>query len=347
MHGSHRARVDAALVRLKEALEPSVGVPFVLSARPERVLLELDRLKISIEPDGPGFRQHPRFTLAHSQCDAETATWCAARPWDLEAIAQALHRFEEDVAWAPREVPIEEAFDAPDGSVLGQVARAFERHYRVPLRALDLARDIPSIVFPQVAPGQNLFLRAPRSFDDLRMRAHVRDLGFDVRDGDLRVVPLPSSFEPNEGGLVPRFVERAPVMLSPARWVRSVVSGTLPINTRFDGDSLLHRIARASARASGSLDAMWNTHFCALGHDMSLHAFAMHRLGAEEWDPLRAALRAALRLGRAKEAADFVEGTLTRHCVRLWNEATSPEDWDVRFARHREEILDELVAATR
>ncbi len=243
---------------------------------------------------------------------------------------------------------IEEAYDAPEGGVLRQVARAFERHYRVPLRALDLGRDAPSVFFPQVAPGQNLFLRAPRSFDDVRMRAYVRDLGFEVREGDLRVVPLPSSFEAREGGLVPRFVERAPVMLSPSRWVKSVVSGTLPINIRFERESrLLHRVARVSARASDALDAMWNTHFCALGHDMSLHAFAMHRLGAEEWDPLRAALRAALRLGRAKEAADFVEGAFTRGCVDLWNDVGTPEDWDTAFARRVDSWMTELLAATR
>ncbi|MFK7991252.1 MAG: hypothetical protein AB8I08_34875 [Sandaracinaceae bacterium] len=352
---THTARVEAALSRFGSGITQTLGEPatadFDMGSRRALIALDERDVVLAIARDGRGFSEHPQLVLSHPSCSPGDARFLASRPWQPDAIRNALDALEEELAFEPARLPIAQALDdmGREGSTLRPWAMAFERHYGQAIQAWDLGGETPSVCFPVVATDQNTFLHTPAEFERARMQAYIMDRGYAVADGLLRVVPLPASLVPPEGGLEARFIEHAPFMVSPGRWVRSVLAGTLPINIfRWPTHhGLSGRFANLSARVHPEVRTMWNSHFCALGHDMSLHAFSFHRMGASAWQPVRQALRGLLRTRREqKTAADFIEGPLTRHCVSLWYEATFPEQFDSLFTERLPELLSQLPPGT-
>ena len=350
---SHTARVEQALGRfgalMAATLGESVFTDFDTVHGRALVALERRDLVLRVAREGRGFRESSRIVLSHSNSSGEDARFLAARPWRLDAVADAFDSLEASLAFEPGSVPIDQAFDdmGPEGKVFRPWAVAFERHYGQPLEAWDLGRETPSVCFPVVAADQNTFLGA--EFGRARMRAYILDRGYAVADGLLRVVPPPSALTPAEGGLEARLMEHAPVAVSPGRWVRSVLAGVLPINVlgwpKHHG--LVGRLAGLTSHLHPQLRTMWNSHFCALGHDMSLHAFSFHRMGARSWRPIREALWPLLRTASERTVADFIEGPLTRHCAELWGEVSVPEQFDALFDERLPALLSQLPTVPR
>lgn len=314
----------------------------------------------------PGAHPHPRLTLRVTGEPAEGRALRGrldARATD--ALTDALGALLRDLEpRAARSEPLDgaraRALLGHDGALLAPCIDAFRRHYGEPLRAVFLeGDDAPSIAFPDVASTQAVFMHAPPPFrEDVRMRAYLADLGFEV-DAGARVstVPVPSAFARRRArlglagdGLRPALVPHTPVVISPSGWLGHIARGVLPINVH---GALAHALSRPlrrlSVRLSGSLRARWNNHFHALGHDMGLHALAMHRIGAAQLAQLRALASQALVRGRrsARRAASFFEERLTRACCDLWIDVRHPDRFEEAFGRALPSLLGELRAEGR
>ncbi|HJK90484.1 MAG TPA: hypothetical protein RMH26_07055, partial [Polyangiaceae bacterium LLY-WYZ-15_(1-7)] len=215
----------------------------------------------------------------------------------------------------------------------------------------------PSLAFPDVAPEQSVFLRAPAVFaNDARGRAYLADLGYGVdAGGKIAIVPLPADFARRRaalgqrGGFDARLVPAPVALFSGRRWLRDLAGGVLPINLYGRRAYALTRRPRAlSTRLHPTFVRKWHTHFHALGHDMSLHALGWHRIGVAAREALLAEARRTLGLGlrarrAAARAAIFFEERLTRTCAELWMELDAPDAFEARF----DAALPTLLAALR
>lgn len=288
------------------------------------------------------------FALSYEGRDvADWAAGVARRltPERQRALAFAIDRLREATALRPpEELPLEDHLHelGDEAPLLAPLAHAYREHYGESIALVRWQSGPPSLLFPDVAPDQSLFLHGSQHLDrDVRFTAYLRDLGYGMADGKLRLVPTPAGFVARRRamglearGFEPRLILARTPVLSSRTWLRSLGEGVFPINLRGELAYRLTRPAReVGRRLHDELATMWHTHFHALGHDMSLHVFGMHRLEARHTRELtdRAAKAArALRPRTAVTVARFVEGDLTRHCVRVWNDIDRPEAFESR-----------------
>ncbi len=237
-----------------------------------------------------------------------------------------------------------------EAALLAPMARAYEQFYGVPLPVVQVgsidseSEPDASVVFANVAPQQSLFMPTPAPFaHDYMRRAYLHDLGFDAPDGLIRTVPLPSTYARrfrrifgHAPTLRPRLLAATAVVLSPRRWLRHLVRQEFPINVRsmaaYRGSRLPRWVFRHVLRT------MWNTHFHAFGHDMSMHVLATHRIHRASMTRLLHLAAQAEQRGRAKGAAAFFEETLTQCCLGLWRRGVAPDAFGDAFEGHMEEM---------
>lgn len=319
------------------------------------------RLRLSRPGDGErSFTTNQHFRAAHDRSDdprsrACIEAWCREfaliSPAAVDTLGCALDRLLDDTKTP--EPARAEALDgentpqlfADEGSILAPLTEFFRRHYRTSLDAVCIGgSDRPSLRFPDVALGQNVFMGAPPAFtQDALLRAYLADLGFAVSSGSmLSTVPTPARFmerrgegEDGKDGYVPALLPTRTAVLSARQWLGYVSRGRFPINLYSRYSYLLTTPWRvASCRLHHELSTMWNSHFHALGHDMALHVFTMHRIPSS-W--VRRLAQMAATAGRTEggrhgtEAAWFFEGPLTRLCTEIWREIEDPRDFAGKF----------------
>lgn len=343
--------IEAAFDRFEATLAPRLGLSltgtrvtsddngFAVTASAEDLVLR------SVERDGV-----VDWRLEGAHAESARPRLADAREAMDEALATLRHAIRSE---PPQPTPLT-ASNAKallgDGTLAATVD-AFARHYGAPLETVSLpGDDVPSVRFPAVVRDQELLMFAPAPFrEDARMRAYLSDLGFAI-DADHRVstVPLPASFERRRrrlgalGGLEPELVRLRWPIFSPRGWLRRLSRGVIPVN--IDG-----RLGRALGAASrrlpvpGATRAYLHNHFHALGHDVGMHALAMHRVPTSQMSELRRLARAALRRGRAEGAARFFEERLTRACVDAWADVRRPEAFAARFERDFAALRRELA----
>ncbi len=288
------------------------------------------------------------FALSYEGQDAgEWAAGVARRltPERQRALVFAIDRVRSATALRPpEELPLEEHLHelGAEAELIAPLAHAYREHYGESIALVRWRSGPPSLLFPDVAPDQSLFLHGSQHLDrDVRFTAYLRDLGYGMADGKLRLVPTPAGFVARRQamglearGFEPRLILARTPVLSSRTWLRSLGEGVFPINLRGELAYRLTRPAReVGRRLHEELATMWHTHFHALGHDMSLHVFGMHRLEPRHTRELteRASQAArALRPRTAVTVARFVEEDLTRHCVRVWNDIDRPEAFESR-----------------
>ncbi|HJL04172.1 MAG TPA: hypothetical protein RMH85_18060 [Polyangiaceae bacterium LLY-WYZ-15_(1-7)] len=372
--GAHEAAVREAERALEGALAGWLGVRVgeVRGALAGEVVhARAGGLPLRIEPTGSrGFFDAGGFVLAHGEAPGagEAARALRARLGGRasEPVAAALAAY-----WEAARAPTRgrrEALDgaraaalfAGEGALLAPWVDAFAAHYGRPLGLWWPERGEagrPSLAFPDVAPEQSVFLRAPAVFaNDARGRAYLADLGYGVdAGGKIAIVPLPADFARRRaalgqrGGFDARLVPAPVALFSGRRWLRDLAGGVLPINLYGRRAYALTRRPRAlSTRLHPTFVRKWHTHFHALGHDMSLHALGWHRIGVAAREALLAEARRTLGLGlrarrAAARAAIFFEERLTRTCAELWMELDAPDAFEARF----DAALPTLLAALR
>jgi len=332
-------KVEVAWVRLFDG----AGEPWRIGLRTPQTQLWLD------EPSADkALLRTNDFALSYEGRGA--GEWAAGIASGLTAERQraltvAVDRLRSATALRPpEELPLEEHLHelGPEAPLLEPLANAYREHYGESIALVRWPSGPPSLLFPDVAPEQSLFLHGSRHLDrDVRFAAYLRDLGYGMAGGKLRLVPTPAAFIARqqamgleEGGFEPRLVHARTPVLSSRAWLRSLGDGVFPINLRGELAYRLTRPAReVGQRLRTELATMWHTHFHALGHDMSLHVFGMHRLEPRHTRELsRQAASAARALWprRAVTVSRFVEEDLTRHCVRVWNDIDRPEAFETR-----------------
>ncbi|MEZ4335584.1 MAG: hypothetical protein R3B82_03060 [Sandaracinaceae bacterium] len=274
---------------------------------------------------------------------------------DLARATDAVSHLRRAVApQAPRREPLDgaraRALLGAEGALLADTIDAFARAYGAPLEAVWLeGDDTPSIGFPPVVTDQEVLMYAPPPFrQDAHTVAYVEDLGFavDARDR-VHVVPVPSAFARRrrrlgvDGGLRPELRVLFGALYSPRAWLASIARGVFPMNVHGGVAGTLARASRLPLTRSHRQKV--NNHFHALGHDMGMHALAMHRVPSARMAELRRLARVALRRGRARPAASFFEERLTRACVETWARTARPEDFEARFDERYPALRAELA----
>jgi len=330
-------RVEVEYVRLFDG----GGEPWRIGLRTPEAQLWLD------EPsEAKALVRTDDFALSYEGADVgEWAAEVARRltPERQRSLTFAIDRVRSVTALRPpEEVPLEEHLHelGSEASLLEPLAHEYREHYGESIALVRWRSGPPSLLFPDVVPEQSLFLNGSQHLDrDVRFAAYLRDLGYGMAGGKLRLVPTPAAFVARrramglEGrGFEPRLIQARTPVLSSRAWLRSIGEGVFPINLRGELAYLLTRPVReAGRRLHPEIATMWHTHFHALGHDMSLHVFGMHRLEERHTRTLTAQATKAARTLRPRAAvtvARFVEGDLTRHCVNVWNAIDRPDAFE-------------------
>lgn len=279
-------------------------------------------------------------------------------PLRADAVADAVGVLRAEVApAAPRRAPLEARWLGEDGPLLAPWIAAYRRAYGVGLEAVWLdGDDTPSVGFTAGLDDQAVLLHAPPPFrEDARMIAYLEDLGFAVDGRDrVSVVPLPRVFlrrfslleAASEGrartpALVPELRRARAKVFAPRTWLYAVAGGALPINVHSTISRLL-AVARRAPLPRG-VTASMDDHLHAIGHDVGVHALALHRVPARRMGALRRLARVALARGRATSAASFFEERLTRACTELWAEIGRPEDFEARYEAVHDALAAELA----
>ena len=308
---------------------PNAQIWLAEAGSQDRALLHADGFSLSYEGEPPG-------------------EWVAALQRRLSAdrqraLSSAIDGLRSATALRPpEELPLEDHLHelGAEAPLLEPLALAYREHYGESVALVRWPSGPPSLLFPDVVPEQSIFLQGSSHLErDVRFAAYLRDLGYGMVEGKLRLVPTPAAFVArrealglDEHGLRPRLVRARSPALSPRVWLRSLGRGVFPINVR---GALAYRLTRPARelgrRIHRELATLWNSHFHALGHDMSLHVFSMHRLERRHTRPLTERAHRATRAldpRRVLSVAGYVEGDLTRHCTRVWNDIDTPEAFE-------------------
>jgi len=181
----------------------------------------------------------------------------------------------------------------------------------------------------------------PRRFRTRRrFREYLAKLGFVVAADDRAcVVPLPETFLEGATALTGRVpawmpsIEPLDLWRRSARsWARRVTRGVLPVSVPPPALTGLFRLLWPARRPVQPPFAPGM-----LAHDMSLHAFAVHRVRFEALESvvdLESLRRASFRTRRRRlyRLADWFEGPLTRAAWDVWQHVDRPEAFDAPFA---------------
>jgi hypothetical protein len=346
-----RAALRAFTDEARAALQVAVEEPRLLQGEDQPWRIGLRAPAAQLWLDEPGAREKAlvhaeEFSLGYEGDSAgEWAGGVARRltPERQRALGLAIDRLRSATALRPpEELPLEDHLHelGEEGPLLEPLAQAYREHYGESIALVRWPSGPPSLLFPDVVPRQSLFLHGSSHLArDVRFTAYLRDLGYGMRGGKLRLVPTPAAFVARrealglaERGFEPRLRWARSPVLSSRVWLRSIGEGVFPINLR---GALAYRLTRPTRelgrRLHREVATMWHTHFHALGHDMSLHVFGMHRLAPRHTRRLtEGAADAARSLDprRPVTVAGYFEGDLTRHCVQVWNRIRTPEAFE-------------------
>ena len=347
---------EAALGRFGEEASAALGVEvdhvrlFDGGGQPWRIGLRTSEARLWLdEPSSDKALVHTdTFALSYEGRDA--GPWARTlterlTPERQRALDFAIDRLRETTALRPpEELPLEDHLHELGGeaSLLAPLAHAYREHYGESISLVRWRSGPPSLLFPDVVPEQSLFLHGSEHLArDARFAAYLHDLGYGMIEGKLRLVPTPAGFADRRRtmgldgrGFEPRLMLARSPVLSSRTWLRSLGEGIFPINLR---GRLAYRLTRPAREVGRRLHpevaTMWHTHFHALGHDMSLHVFGMHRLEQRHTRELIARAAKAARAPRPRSAvtvAGFFEGDLTRHCVQVWNRIDRPDAFELQ-----------------
>lgn len=258
----------------------------------------------------------------------------------------------------------------PDAGLLRRDFRSYAWLYAARPRALQVSvagRRVPgiSLHYPPPAAG-----RIPSAAGTLevslrvahrrRMRRHFGALGF-VFDDDayLRTVPTPTTYARALAGhdelarVRPRLIANHRSTLWHVAWAILVSRNVLPISVAPAHAALRHslvsRLRSQVSRSSGP--SMIQCDVGMPGHDMGVHAAALHAVPRAAWDEL---LALAIERARARplgllghegvltRLAVFFEGPVTKGCWQAWYEADEPSEFAGCYARQHPAIVDEL-----
>lgn len=345
--------VDEACARFEAWLEPRLGPSLELVDT--RVAFDATGWSITCRARAPDAELELRLGDGGAFTVGGPSAWRAALAGRVEGAAEAAAALRREVMpRAPRREPLTgaraRALLGAEGALLSDTIDAFARGYGAPLEAVWLEGDAaPSIGFPPVVTGQEVLMYAPPPFrQDARGAAYLEDLGFAV-DARERVfaVPTPSAFARRrarlgiDGGLRPELRVLHGTLYSARAWLAAIAGGAFPINVHGAVARVLARAARLPLHASHR--AKLHNHFHALGHDMGMHALAMHRVPRARMAELRRLARVAIARGRARPAASFFEERLTRACVDAWAAVRAPGDFEARFEGAYGELRRELA----
>lgn len=232
------------------------------------------------------------------------------------------------------------------------------RRVRVSANACEAAGD--SAFYPEAVRGLPFAVAAlypyPRRFRERRrFREYLARLGFALdAHGIARTVPLPETFRTAVNALTghePAWMPRLePVdfhRLGHRAWAECVAGGVLP--TMVPATALVAPLRWLPAALSRDISFAPGM----LAHDMSLHAFAFHRVRPEAMEPFVASAlvrRSSWRTRRRllSRMAYWFERSLTRAAWDVWRQVDRPEAFDALFAEKGPSLaraFDERVLA--
>ncbi|MGB1012828.1 MAG: hypothetical protein ACPG4T_01750 [Nannocystaceae bacterium] len=316
------------------------------------------------KPEQQDFLARVRKTLIERDAPPATHNHCSAQAFDQSHVAALAWVTEhspkpaapEDLRPPGPEVSVEALGE--ERPLLEPLLQGFASHFGQPIRLYRCARQgIPEAIvlhYPEVS-GNRVFLNAPRKFrDDDRFVRYFGRLGFRCDpDYEVRQIPTPMSFRRlaaaagnGDNGFRPALVLRHELIYVANTWFGHVLQGTFPMNTGYPWLYRSSKKLRPWIRRIQPLHELWDTHFHALGHDMSLHILLTHAI---ERGPLirlceRVRLSQAQHLGRTRGLLNplplimFFEEDLTAHCLDVWARVDRPEDFSKMFAASQERL---------
>lgn len=175
----------------------------------------------------------------------------------------------------------------------------------------------------------------PRRFGARRrFRNYLAKLGFALdEDGRARTVPLPKTFRTGVVALtgdapvwLPRLQPFHLVRGTPRGWAKLVAAGELPVIVP---PIALMRILRLLPERIPILPPFAPG---LLAHDMSLHAFALHRVRPEALQQIFGGHLSTARRRRLKWLSHWFEQSLTRRAWNIWKQVERPDAFDAMFA---------------
>lgn len=293
--------------------------------------------------------QAPRLSSEEARCVAE---WLKAR---VPAPPPANWREVEGLALSGQDLvllPLLHGFEAHFGSSV-----RIRRHVELP--------DAATITYPKVDTPNEFFPDlGPATRSNGPIRSYLAELGYTADDdGVIRTVPTPASFLACTARLeltpafAPRQVRLNQIRFRRLHWLRLLVTNRVPVNYADQG--LYRRLAvarRLRLNRSRLIEDVLASHLCALGHDMSTHVLALHRIpGTRARELCDAAARAIPARGArvrfaAGPLADFFEEDLTLLCSEIWRAIGSPEEFEPAFEERWDEVQERFqsrVAAAK
>ncbi len=245
---------------------------------------------------------------------------------------------------------------ASEARALGPMLEAASRFFGVRVR-LSPVEGAPveayAITFPPLPAGFTRvppYFRAPHALWHRRtFREYFRALGYAVHpDGLVRTVPTPESLVAllaaqgvRGAGLRPRLFRTESQRLPRAERLELYAEGTLPTSV---GTPALYDAAEPVLRL-GVARGFWLEHFATLGHDMSTHVLATHRIPAAAVCELGAMVSQTVRLCRRSERpdalaplADLYEQDLVQVCQEIWERIGHPDAFGEVFTREMHRI---------
>lgn len=236
---------------------------------------------------------------------------------------------------------------APSDTALTATLDGFRQHFGVSARLVTMASSdhLPSVEYPPVPTLNRVFAQiGSLARSEGPIRSYLNSIGYSASaDGLLRTVPTPTTFlrRCRDLGITPAFEPRLIRQLRrelPLRsWLQHLIQGRFLINV---GRPSLYAYFQALRRLRWErpAESEIQSHLTLLGHDMSTHVFAVHRVPQPRAAEIRRRIAAAMP--RATDVAstrsltplaDFFEGDLTYGCLRIWGDLRHPDDFGAAF----------------
>lgn len=219
--------------------------------------------------------------------------------------------------------------------------------------------------YPQVKTHNQFFPEpGPHAQRPGVIRDYLQALGYATgADGRIRTVPTPTSFPRfcDQHGVDPAFAPKLfshpGIRFQRLHWLTLLAGGVTPINY---ADERLYRwfhLARvAKLNRTYVVEDALVSHLGALGHDMSTHVLALHRIPRNHVQDICSRVRLALPKQRdawrfsVAPITDFFEEDLTLECWKIWRQISAPAEFEAQFdARSAAilELLDARIASAR
>ena len=330
----------------------------------KRAMLRSARLSISMQTLGPKEdKARPELsalaqlcalalTLREGQLSFPLHAPPASSPWGTERKLQSVE--DPDDAALTKEASLLQPTLAAASEYFG--AQSFTEYFEAPRPAL---RILFAPVPPHLATGPTYFLAAPESFRQRRVFSdYLRTLGYFVEaDGLVRTVPSPETLRrllaatgTTNTGFRARLMPIDDYRVDPLSWLDLYVEGSIGINvgtTQFYAEHARKLALRIPNR-------FWCEHLTAVGHDMSVHVLLTHRMPFAQIAELGALAEPTLRRCKAAGRQDallplveFYEADLPQVCREIWEQLSTPDDFERALSRERDELLARCRRRTR